>query len=400
MNSNPEKTQFRLLTFTAFFVQMMQAMVNLALVYYIRAKFNVSASLVGAAVSALSISYCVFCLLLSNKITNYKPSSLLIFGTLGMALSTLLMFTLNKYFLVVIAIIMFGFFVSFIWPSLESWLSRGKEQAYLNKVLGGYNVSWSLGNALSATVCGVLVERNILLPFYFAIAILIIVAFNIVFWIHKDPELKAAKSEKDHIKANNLKDTSTFLRYFCWTGVFVGYIVFGAIINIFPLYAKESIGYSATTIGLLLLVRGLVTCVVFYVLSKTSFWHFRKLYIFGVQLLIGLSCLFARNSTSILSLSIFFGLFGVLFAYVYVSSLFHGASGAVNRTKRMVTHEFLLSAGTVVGSVVGGVLYDHFSYSQMMVIFFLFITASVIIEFIISSVTLPVSNKSLTREFD
>jgi len=400
MNSNPEKTQFRLLTFTSFFVQMMQAMVNLALVYYIRAKFNVSASLVGAAVSTLSISYCVFCLLLSNKITNYKPSSLLLFGTFGMAFSTFLMFTLNSYALVVASIILFGFFVSFIWPSLESWLSRGKEEAYLNSVLGGYNVSWSLGNALSATVCGILVERSITLPFYVAIATLIIVALNIVFWIHKDPNLKAAKSEKDHIKASNLKDTSTFLRYFCWTGVFVGYIVFGAIINIFPLYAKEAIGYSATTIGLLLLIRGVVTCIVFYALSKTSFWHFKKLYILGVQFVIGLSCLFARNATSIISLSVFFGLFGVLFAYVYVSSMFHGASGAVNRTKRMITHEVLLSAGTVVGSVVGGMLYDHFSYSQMMVIFFAFITAAVIIEFVISNITLPVSNKSLTREFE
>lgn len=384
MSLDTDKTQVVLLGFTSFFLQLVMSGINLALVYYLRETFNVSASLIGVVVSILQLSYVFFCLLLASKTPNHKPRNLILFGMIGIILSFIIIAITKSLLVVIVFIVMYGFFQSFIWPSIESWLSRGKEEKFLNKTMGVFNLSWSGGTAISTMLSGFLIEKSVTLPFYVGAMILFIVAFNLWFITNRVPELRAADSERDYIKRNNLVDCSTFLRYYCWIGVFVGYIVLGAISNIFPLYAKEQIGYSESTVGILLWIRGMVSCFVFFILSKTTFWHYKKSYIWGMQFLIGLSCFIAKDCTSILTLSLFFFSFGILFPFVYLSSMFHGASGSINRTTRMIIHEVLLSIGSMFGSILGGTLYDHYSYSTMMFMFFIFISICVIIEIAIS----------------
>jgi DHA1 family multidrug resistance protein-like MFS transporter/DHA1 family quinolone resistance protein-like MFS transporter len=384
MASDTDKTQVILLGITTFFVQLVISGISLALVYYLREIYNVSASLIGAVVSILQISYVFFCIFLASKTPNHKPRNLILFGIIGMIISFLIIVITKNLYIVILFIIMFGFFMSFIWPSIESWLSRGKEEAFLNKTMGAFNLSWSGGTAISTVLTGFLLERSVTLPFYVGSMILLLVAFNLWFITNRVPELRAADSEKEYIQKNNLVDHSTFLRYYCWFGVFIGYIVLGAISNIFPLYAKEQLGYTESTVGIFLWIRGIVSCLVFFFLSKTAFWHYKKSYIFGMQFLIGLCCFIAKDFTSIISLSLFFFSFGILFPFVYMSSMFHGASGSINRTSRMIIHEVLLSLGSVFGSIWGGVLFDHYSYPRMMFMFFVFITVCVITELLIS----------------
>lgn len=386
MSNKTDKTQVILLGITSFFLQLVLSGINLALVYYLREVYKVSASAIGIAVSTLQISYVFFCLLLASRTPNHKPRNLILFGIIGIIISFLAIVITKSYLVVILFIIVYGFFQSFLWPSIESWLSRGKEEKFLNKTMGVFNLSWSGGTALSTILSGFLIERSVSLPFYVGAIILLLVAFNLWFITNQIPELRAADSEREFIRRNDLKDHSTFLRYYCWIGVFIGYIVLGAISNIFPLYAKEQIGFSESTVGILLWIRGIVSCFVFYFLSKTTFWHFKKSYIFGMQLLIGISCYLAKDITSVYSIAIFFFSFGIFFPFVYLSSMFHGASGSINRTSRMIIHEVLLSLGSVLGSIMGGILFDCYSYSKMMFIFFVFITVCVFIELLISIV--------------
>lgn len=149
MASNTDKTQVVLLGFTSFFLQLVFSGINLALVYYLRETYKISASVIGIVVSALQMSYVVFCLLLASKTPNHKPRNLIVFGIVGIAISFLIIVMTKSFFVVVFFIIMYGFFQSFIWPSIESWLSRGKEEKFLNKTMGFFNLSWSGGTAIS-----------------------------------------------------------------------------------------------------------------------------------------------------------------------------------------------------------------------------------------------------------
>jgi len=99
-----------------------------------------------------------------------------------------------------------------------------------------------------------------------------------------------------------------------------------------------------------------------------EFWHFKKRYIFLVQLLFGVLSLVAMGFSSPLPFALFFLLFGILFAFAYDQSMFHGASGSVNRSGRMIIHEVLLTVGTILGAVVGGSVYEQLSFSKVLLV--------------------------------
>ncbi|MFA7128343.1 MAG: MFS transporter, partial [Sphaerochaeta sp.] len=144
------------------------------------------------------------------------------------------------------------------------------------------------------------------------------------------------------------------------------YTGMSVILTIFPLYAQDVLNINESTTGLLLLVRGFTTCISFLLLGKTGFWQFKKRYIFLVQGLFALSCLLAIGFTSLISYALFFFLFGILFAAAYDQSMFHGASGSINRSQRMIIHEVLLTVGTILGAVLGGYIYEVFSFSMVL----------------------------------
>ena len=50
----------------------------------------------------------------------------------------------------------------------------------------------------------------------------------------------------------------------------------------------------------------------------------------------------------------------------YSFSIFHGASGSINRSHRMLIHEVLLTIGTVLGSVVGGTIYQYVDFDTVL----------------------------------
>ena len=95
---------------------------------------------------------------------------------------------------------------------------------------------------------------------------------------------------------------------------------------------------------------------------------FKKRYIFGVQLLFALFALLAMSFSKPGPFAVFFFFFGVLFAFAYDQSMFHGASGSINRSSRMIIHEVLLTIGTILGATLGGALYERISFSFVLLV--------------------------------
>jgi predicted MFS family arabinose efflux permease len=48
--------------------------------------------------------------------------------------------------------------------------------------------------------------------------------------------------------------------------------------------------------------------------------------------------------------------------------MFHGASGSINRSHRMIIHEVLLTIGTILGAVGGGYIYEKLSFSRLLLV--------------------------------
>jgi len=354
------------LNVASFVAQLTIAMVNLAMVYHLRGFFHLTADKIGIAASVSTGAYLLFCILLSPYTVLFKPRNLVEISLLGMAVSVGFFASTANLGVAYASLAFYGVFMSLLWPQIEGWFSRGKEGAQLSRVSNSFNFSWSIGVGVSSFVAGVLVERSTTLPFFVSIVLFLLVFLMIATSSALVPGIRAMKSEKEENRESDKVDESTPLRFYCWIGVIILYTGMSVILTIFPLYAQDVLKISESFTGLLLLFRGVATCISFLLLGKFVFWHFKKRYIFLVQTLFALSCLVLTGFSSMLAYGLFFLLFGILFATAYAQSMFHGASGSINRSQRMIMHEVLLTVGTIIGAVLGGYLYETFSFSLVL----------------------------------
>jgi predicted MFS family arabinose efflux permease len=147
--------------------------------------------------------------------------------------------------------------------------------------------------------------------------------------------------------------------------VFTTFVVIGMIVSIFPLYARDVLGLRKEIIGLLMQSRTFLATFVFVFLAHTSFWRFKILPMIAGQTCLALIVFLLGSSTSPAVLGALIALVGACRALSYNTGIFHGVSGSVNRAGRMAIHEALLASGLVVGSSLGGVVYQRFSMTAV-----------------------------------
>ncbi len=372
-----DSKQLLFLSIVSFFAQLFIASVNLSLVYYLNDVMNYNASIIAITVSSLSVSYVIFCLLLEKPTKKISPRNNIFISLFMMGVSILLFVSSTKYFFILINLILYGGFTAFLWPHMASWFSRGREDESLNRAISFFNLSWGFGSAFSSILCGILTEINVILPLVVSISAFFILSAIVKIMTYKLSYLKAVESEENYNKNSKLIDKSTSLRYYSWIAVFMTYFFFGMFTNIFPLYAKNDLMINETRIGILLWSKGIVSCIAFYYLGKKKFWHFKSSYIFGCKIALAILCFITAYCHSYYSFFICFMIFGFIYSMMYIQSIFHGVSGAINRTKRMTIHEVSLSLGLVLGSIVSGAIYDVFGFNNVLIslgVIFLIIT--------------------------
>ena len=150
--------------------------------------------------------------------------------------------------------------------------------------------------------------------------------------------------------------------------------------TVFPQYALDNLGYSESITGNILLFRGVSVTIAFLIMQKVRLWQKGVAPILISQLLFSLLTFLMLSFTSIPAFALLFALYGAVFALSYNLSIFHGAEGAKDRHKRMVIHEVLLTLGTIIGSLVGGYVYQYFSFRTLVLTISIVSLFSVVIE--------------------
>ncbi|MFA6687999.1 MAG: MFS transporter [Sphaerochaetaceae bacterium] len=372
MQQRTDVVQFWVLNIASFFGQMSIAMVNLAVVYHLRLKFGLSAQMIGIAASVYTFTYLLFCMAGGGLCARMRPRHCIELSMAGMGISVAWFAVSGTIASAFVALALYGAFMSMLWPQVEGWFSRGKEGAQLNHVSSAFNFSWSFGAGLSPYIAGVLVERSTTLPLFSGICVFAAVFLLIAIASAVEPGIRAVPSERAHVGTAHVIDQSTPLRFLCWSGIVLVYTGLSVVQTIFPLYAQDVMGIPESTAGLLLLIRGVATCFTFVILGKTSRWQFKLSFIIVTQLLFGGACFAGSllhggdSMAAFVAYGVFFLAFGVLFAIAYTLSMFHGASGCVNRSRRMMIHEVLLTIGTIVGAIFGGAIYERFGFDRIL----------------------------------
>lgn len=361
--------QTLILCLVAFFGNIAITTASLGLVYYFRGVYLLSASGVGVATQISTGTFFFGCMCLSPVVQRLRPRVCVSVSLLCQGL-LLAAFAYTPYpVLGYLELAVYGLLQSLLWPAVEAWMTRGKEGAALTRVTNGYNFSWSLGAGLASFLAGVLAEASAQAPFVLSVSTFLLLALCVCGSSLLVPLMRDMKSETMADRQKTKVDHSTPLRFPSWAGVVLVYLANNTFLNIFPLYAMEQLGYSKAVTGLLLLARGLSACFCFMLISHSSFWQFRFWFIALMQGLLAILCAVAGFIGSVPLFVLYFICFGVVYAFCYELSMFHGVSGSTHRAKRMAMHETLLTSGQIVGAVLGGILYQHVSFQAVMALY-------------------------------
>ena len=350
----------------AFFTEIGLGLLTLGMIFFMREVYQLSPGMVGWIAATWQGCYVMGCLTMRPAFESLRPRYSMILSTAGMSISVSAILLSGSVGAAFLFYGLFGFCLSFFWPPLMSWLAYGVEGRYLSRAMARLTFTGSMGVVISPFVAGALSTLSPRFPLYGAI---IFFAVNCLLLIGAALALPRIRTDNhsDGGKQDDpeKKDQSTFLRYPAWIGLFVTFAVLGVIFTVFPMYARDDLGLSKSTIGALLLCRALVSALTFLALGRWSFWHFRPLPMSVGLGLLTVFVLVLNRAESLLVLGLSLALMGPLVAIGFSYSFFHGATGASRRANRMAIHEALLASGLIVGSVAGGELYQRLSMSAV-----------------------------------
>jgi len=373
-----------LLLYASFLANIGIGILNFSLVFYMRDVFGASSAEIGLMSSLWAGSYLLGCFILRRLSEYLGPGKALTLSSFLMAVFTFFILRSSSVMQVFVFYSMFGFSTAMFWPPLEGWISSGYEGPLLNKRTGRFNLSWSSALVLSPYAAGLLIERGLVFPLYAALGTYVIL---FVSFLGTGILINSARSTASEGGPADMEDNSTPLRFISWIGIFSTYLLNGIILFVFPLYARDSLGFSESETGLLLLFRALFSTGVFVFLGRTVWWHFNRRIMLAVQFMLALFCVVVPLTVNWYLLAVMLSFFGILFAFQYSSSIFHGVSGSINRERRMAVHESVLTAGLITGSVGGGAIYQSlgitavfYSAGALLLLIFVIQSALLIIQ--------------------
>ena len=349
---------------------------NFTLVYYLR-ECGIDSIGIGIASSIYPTLYFLGCIFMPKVLPRLNGKARILTAEVGMALTGIVLTMLRNEALIMVDLVFYGLFQSLLWTNMETWITGGKEGSELTGRLTLFNFSWSFSVGLATSFSGFVSEYSTRLSIWSG-CIFFLIAAVLVALSGKSYDEKGGKEEVI------TEDHSSPLRFPSWAGVLLVYTGYSLVLTVFPQDALDNLGYSESVTGNILLFRGISVTIAFLIMQKVRGWQKGVTPILLSQALFALLTFLMLCVHSIPSFALLFALYGAVFALSYNLSIFHGAEGAKERHKRMVIHEVLLTIGTILGSLIGGFVYQYFSFRTLV----LTITLVSVVVVVIESMTL------------
>ena len=246
-----------------------------------------------------------------------------------------------------------GFAGSIYWPSIQGAVGAESEPSRVERSIGWFNVSWSVGKTLGFVVAGWLASQ----PQGQSLALWVAAGICI-------PILGLYPADKvvprEGLPEPGRSDTAVFRTI----GYVANFLAFGAgnvFSNQFYKYAEKSGiggGHPETLFGLVLgAIYGTQT-LMFVVLQRGSSWTYRRGLLYGAQLLAGGAAVAVTFVSADAALIAAAALVGIGLGFANASSIYYSLHGPANHGKYAGVHEAVLGAGSFLVPLAGGALAD------------------------------------------
>ncbi len=344
-------------------------LINFAALFFLRKQFGASTATIGLFAGVWNSAYLLGCMVLRPIVGRVRPRVAI---AVAPVLVALLVGGLLQGRSLVADFLLYacaGFSVALFWPPLMGWLTAGLEGRELAQTTSWYNLSWSIGNIASPLAAGLLVESTAVLPFLVSIGLLVAVGALTIGSLALLPDRRrgsvvvplSAPIQAPSATGQVRSSRGTPYRIPAWIGLLSAYLFLGVLLSVFPLYAHYRLGISEGVVGLILVSRALSMTFAFGVFARATFWHFRTVPMAIAQVVLAGVCLLMPVGQQPWFFVIILPFAGVTLSLVYTTSLFHGISGVTDRSGRAAVNEAILTAGMVLGSALGGWIYQLFS---------------------------------------
>jgi len=267
-------------------------------------------------------------------------------------------------------------FISFVgiagamfWPSFEVWTAESKTSKSLTKRVSFFNISWCIGASAGPLLGGILFQVYFRLPVYFVVFLSLLMSLLILRELVGNKGKNSLNNSRESLLRESLlkedspleekpslssrKALSLYL-YIAWIANFASYFCIGTIRYLFPKLSTH-LGIQPSILGILLCAMAFFQVLAFYILGKTTRWHYKWILLIFSQFLgiLGLTLIFLGNSVAIFLLA--FMLIGIEGGMVYFSSIFYSLNNLKSRGQKSGIHEAILGSGILSGSLVGGI---------------------------------------------
>lgn len=246
-----------------------------------------------------------------------------------------------------------GLAASLYWPSIQGALGAEAEPGRMERALGLFNVTWSVGKSAGFALAGWLdATRGHTATLWFAAA----AALPILLFYPRD-----VKRRPGELLEEGHPDRDVF-RTMGYVANFIAFGVGSAFQNQFYKYLDNAglgnLWGRKTYFGIFLGIMFAAQTAVFLVLQRGRGWTYRRGRLYAAQLLIAASSVTLTLLRSDAAMLLLAPLVGIGLGFAYASSIYYSLHGPADHGKYAGLHEAVLGAGTFLVPLAGGTLAD------------------------------------------
>ncbi len=315
--------------------------------------FRASSTQLALLQTASSVVYVLNSLFSGGLSDRISRALLARFSVLLCAGSCALLLCAGSYVGLLLIVPFMGFACSVYWPSIQGAVGAEAGPARLEKALGWFNVSWSIGKTLGFVLGAWLLTA---LSWKSAVWMSVASALPVLFFYPRD-QARAASGEAHPAGA---ADRAVF-RTLGYISNFLAFGVGNVFLNQFRKYldATPVPGWEpAAFFGVFLgAVYGTQT-LLFVVLQRGAGWTYRRGLLYAVQLLCGAAAISVPFLHSDWPLFAVAAVIGAGLGFANASSIYYSLHGPTDHGKYAGLHEAILGAGSFLAPLAGGALAD------------------------------------------
>lgn len=246
------------------------------------------------------------------------------------------------------------------WPSIQGAVGAESGPARVEKAIGWFNVSWSIGKTLGfALGAGWLVAtygHSLTMDIAAAAALPILFIY---------PADRVVRWEETH------ESTTADRAAFRTIGYVANFLAFGIGTVFSSQFIKylgsahlEGIGDRRAFFGVFMGSIYAAQTLAFVVLQRSRVWTYRRVLLYGTQVVCGAAAASVTflSGSSLLAAA---ALVGLGLGFSNASSIYYSLHGPADHGKYAGVHEAVLGTGTVLVPLAGGILADQFHDLRM-----------------------------------